>query len=702
MAKNKNHPTWQTIALSASFAAVLAACGGGGGGSDTASSPTTSSSTLKGTAAIGAPVDGVVMAIDVNGKVSPAATTSALGAYTVDVSGMTAPFILRIVGTSGGQAVTLNSIATAAGQTVNITPLTDLIVSSATGQPAGTSLATLCTPTNNVVSADCLTALGTAVTGTRLTDAVNAVKTMIAPLNTGNIDPLNGSFVADGTGLDKVLDQILVEPATALGSMATVTLIATNQSLGTVALPSTTGGTATATTGTVPTTNDLALANAAATILPEIQACLNSFSALYATTLPASSAVLPFVDSSLKFGTYDAAGFVNAFSSTSPVVDVGFKVKALGLAPADMSPFTNTEIGNINVNTGPGTVFRSRTSTAITTDNAGNPTAAWVKARFNSDAGLNAIKMVKGAAYSGCAGGWKLAGSQHLDMHMDARVSRNPNGTITREWPMHVESATLTNAVTGATGAVKVRVNGPGLSLYDSTAINGVGASTAVTWVAGAGASMTLPLSGTSLPNRAGYYPAGTDSIQSCQDLKAAGVAQPTGGDTLPCMDESQTAPGKVYFWSLMDTNNIRLAVFPFQINAVPLSKAFVAANADSIFATITSKTPATLADFSTNTSLIGSVTFNYTKSNTYGAKMEHCGIILKSGGGAGTLLLAAEQRAVGQETSCTFNTPSALVSTYTVNSTPAFGLSAAPDFGNIRAVTTVLGNQAGASINLQ
>ena len=56
---------------------------GGGGSSSTASSTPTGvvtpqSTQLSGTAAIGAPISGVVVAIDINGKVSPPATTSAL------------------------------------------------------------------------------------------------------------------------------------------------------------------------------------------------------------------------------------------------------------------------------------------------------------------------------------------------------------------------------------------------------------------------------------------------------------------------------------------------------------------------------------------------------------------------------------------------------------------------------------------------
>jgi hypothetical protein len=119
------------LAIASAGLLSLYGCGGGSSGSTASSSTSPASTVLPGTAAIGAPIAGTVIAIDVNGIISPPATTSALGAFIVDVSGMTAPFLLNIVGTAGGSQVTLSSIATAAGQTVNITPLTDLIVSTA-------------------------------------------------------------------------------------------------------------------------------------------------------------------------------------------------------------------------------------------------------------------------------------------------------------------------------------------------------------------------------------------------------------------------------------------------------------------------------------------------------------------------------------------------------------------------------------------
>ena len=113
---------------------ILATGCGGGGGSST---PVAPPDMLSGTAAAGAAIIGQVTV-----KGSAGNTTSTLieanGNYNVDVSGLTAPYILRAEGTVGGKAYTLHSYAEEAdiGATVNITPFTDLIVSNAAGQIA--------------------------------------------------------------------------------------------------------------------------------------------------------------------------------------------------------------------------------------------------------------------------------------------------------------------------------------------------------------------------------------------------------------------------------------------------------------------------------------------------------------------------------------------------------------------------------------
>ena len=113
---------------------VIVACGGGGGGS------TPASTTITGTAAAGAPIVGTVTIKDSS---TPAkdkfVTIAADGKYTIDVSGLTAPFMLRADGAVGGRTYSLYSAAASAdvNGTINITPLTDLIVANIAGQIAG-------------------------------------------------------------------------------------------------------------------------------------------------------------------------------------------------------------------------------------------------------------------------------------------------------------------------------------------------------------------------------------------------------------------------------------------------------------------------------------------------------------------------------------------------------------------------------------
>jgi uncharacterized phage protein gp47/JayE len=85
----------------------------------------------------GAPIAGMVSVKDSLGAVRTAAI-AADGTYSLDVSGMTAPFMLRAEGTVGGRSYVLHSAAVAAdvGGRVNVTPLTDLIVANVAGQIA--------------------------------------------------------------------------------------------------------------------------------------------------------------------------------------------------------------------------------------------------------------------------------------------------------------------------------------------------------------------------------------------------------------------------------------------------------------------------------------------------------------------------------------------------------------------------------------
>jgi len=135
-------------------------------------------------------------------------TIAADGKYTVDVSDLTLPLMMRADGQVGGRSYSLYSAATSAdiGATVNITPLTDLIVANIAGQVA----ATLYNSGN--FSGMTQAALNQAETQLqqRLQPVLDAVG--LSAL----IDLLRTTFNADHTGLDEVLDilRVTVDPTT--------------------------------------------------------------------------------------------------------------------------------------------------------------------------------------------------------------------------------------------------------------------------------------------------------------------------------------------------------------------------------------------------------------------------------------------------------------------------------------------------------
>ena len=723
---------WAAPALTA-LAMAITGCGGGSGtGSVATTTPTSETPSvttpvatlpkLTGTAATGAPIAGTVVAIDVNGKSSSPATTSATGAFTVDVAGLTAPFILSITGTSNGKQVFLSSIATSAGQTVNITPLTDLIVSAAAGVPGGNSLTNLCTPVDSVLSKGCLTALTEAAKTANLSTAVQKVKDMIAPFNTADTNPLTGAFEANGQGFDAILDKILVTPANAGSMMATVTLIGTNTQIGQVSLPATAGGTST-TTATPPTTQQVQSANAAGTLLAEIRACTASLSALYPKsnfTPPTAQQVSPFIDASFYWGSdFLKDDLVNGLSSGTNVFVGGFSLSAAALSQYDMSPLSASEITSFLsiAQAGTGTspaivqVLKDRPNGGgpIAFDGNGNPASAWVVGTINGTADSN-WKFVKGTAFTGCPGGWRFAGPQHVDMHMDARITRRTdasgnNATFGRERAFHldVEAANLEagKPATNKAGIV-VDVRGPGLRTYTGNTASPVSSSSAKL-------TLTIPATlATALQVGDGstYYRTG-EALESCQDL-ALRSAPPAAGT--PCIDETRVAPGAVYGWLIkkdVDPNvsgsGTVVAAFPYEVFSVPLSKAFAQANQSSLFATLTSTTPATVSAVKTALSaatgplLDNLFTFNYTQGAAYGSRMDHCGLHLTDS--VGNNVLIAEYNATGKENTCTFvssglnsgglGKPSAQVINSIANAL-------------VQTSTTVLGNQAGSTRPLQ
>lgn len=667
-----NRGSAKLIGVSALLASmVLVACSGGGGGGGGSGN----TAGLSGTAATGTPIVGKIVAIDKNGLVFTG-TTSATGAYTINVASPVAgvaPFILTVTGTAGGKAVTLNSVATAATQTVNITPLTDMIVSTAANQPGGSSLGSLCAPdAAGAVSAACTAALNTATTGTNLTDAVNAVKTIIAPLNTSNADPLNGAFVANGTGMDAVLDQIVMSPATSQGGVATVTLVAVpGATLGSVTL-----GTSTVAAGTA-TNADITAATSAQTALSEIQSCLANLSALYPanmTAAPSLATVQPFFDTSFMLNTNLNYSAITTKLSTLAPSGLARPERTFSTSGFTKFDFTK-QTGNSLLNT-------------TSAYNAVNNTA-WIELSIDGGVDNQNWKMVKTADTSGCAGGWKIVGNDHMYTGVFPRVSKDQFGGTT-SYSRHlslqiptVDSAVANNVAYAAVSTKKNGVDTGGLRLF--TGNGTLGAATTIIFqtpqVPATGTRQQfmgmmgqMSTDGGTINFPAGSYYYNAEAIESCQDLNAKvntlTTAQLTAG--IPCFDETIVTTGTIFKYSIFNVGNATAGTatpvadysYPMRLAAVPLSQAYMIANDKDLFAQNITATKTVdqlntaAASYSTGAALDDLITFNYTLSSVYGARIDNCDVGLVDA--AANLVLNAEQDMSGSATSatsCTFNT---------------------------------------------
>lgn len=171
-------------------AAFLTACGG----SDTAVAP----STLAGTAAVGLPIVNGTVDVKCAGGSALTTTTSAAGTWQVTISGQTLPCAVQVsggkLGTSTGapQSQPFHSIAVSLG-TVNVTPLTDLVVANLTGTNPGTWF----TGANF-----------TAVNSQTIATALSTVSTALGlSSQLGTIDPLTVAFQAqNGDTMDDILE----------------------------------------------------------------------------------------------------------------------------------------------------------------------------------------------------------------------------------------------------------------------------------------------------------------------------------------------------------------------------------------------------------------------------------------------------------------------------------------------------------------
>ena len=281
---------------SVTLCAVLSSCGGGSDGSVTASggNPTVmSSGSISGVAAVGSAItpsmNGVVTLKDSSLPAKTLSTaTDRTGAYSfsaAQLTGTTAPYMLEISYQLAGVSYWLHSAATAAdvsaNSSINITPLTDLVIANLAGDIArnvfnnGNFSATL-TPSALRAGAS---ALAAQLKSILLAQGVDAA-----------VDLLHQSFSANGTGLDAVLDSlsITVDAAT---KTAVILNRLNNQSI----------------TNSLTTANTAQLSASGGVPLSDLQGIANTFN-----TFGTLMSTAPSASNTTLLGYFDQAKFVDS------------------------------------------------------------------------------------------------------------------------------------------------------------------------------------------------------------------------------------------------------------------------------------------------------------------------------------------------------------------------------------------------------
>jgi hypothetical protein len=259
---------------------------------------------------------GVINVKGANGA-EATANINADGTYSIDVTNLTANYILYAQGTVNGKSIKIYSTAVAEGN-INITPITDLIVANAYKGLPGDAY-------NNWN--------GTQVSATSLSTAQAQVQSDLAPLLVSagvstTTDLMSANFSANGTGLDKALDYLKI---TYNETTATVTNTATGSSYSNdVTNPGTSTG--------LPS-SDTSQTTAVMTDADGINVFWQKINTLWATSKPSattiSSQLGPLVASDLlDSGTTDKATWLANFDP-----GVGIKLSAAIAAPMTGTPY---------------------------------------------------------------------------------------------------------------------------------------------------------------------------------------------------------------------------------------------------------------------------------------------------------------------------------------------------------------------------
>jgi hypothetical protein len=185
-----------TIAILLGTLLLLSGCGGGAG------AITPPAETVSGVAAAGAVIVGSVTLKDSANPPRVLTNSGVNGSFSFDVTGLTKPFMLRASGTANARSYTLYSLASDRG-IANLNPLANLVLAQAAG---GADLAARFATPGASGFQDLAAGLGQA-----LLDVQATLKPLLQKYLVSSVDPIKDPYLANGTGLDHMLDLVQIE-----------------------------------------------------------------------------------------------------------------------------------------------------------------------------------------------------------------------------------------------------------------------------------------------------------------------------------------------------------------------------------------------------------------------------------------------------------------------------------------------------------
>jgi len=408
------------LILASAVSIALAACGGGSDSNSATTTPPVQTSPVSvvfsGTAAVGAPLEGSVTVKDSKGA-TKAAQIGTNGAYSVDVTGMTGPFVFRASGSANGHPYTVHSIATsadAAGK-VNITQLTDLIAANVGGQVAADYFDQF---DKNAASA---TASSIDAEAAKLKEKLQAILTALGV--DANADLLRTPFVPLASPLDKALDAIHVSVDTGT-AVATISTTANTSVITDDLKQKAAAETSPAKLGA----DNIATVT---TDAPLVKKALTDFIAQFANGQPTVAALLPFA----------TTGFLN--DDANATTFFGYLAKEANLVGAT---FTDIEIHQIDYSD-PAKITARVSFTVKTKDGT-------------------VLDRLENWKVRKTDGGWRIHGNQRtLELELNPEMSKtvSASGTCYRTGlNIYINDRSAANTTTSGTIAY-VLVTGPGL-----------------------------------------------------------------------------------------------------------------------------------------------------------------------------------------------------------------------------------------------